>query len=108
MTQKIEAVREYLKKRHMDDRYYFIEHVPQAMPYKPYSPGSAGEEQTSVNSIMLYDSRWPGSGFCETSQVLGLERLRAITGAPPNLSRYHFPKEHEPAIRELFTDRTER
>ena len=104
MTQKIEAVREYLKKRHMDDRYYFIEHVPQAMPYKPYSPGSAGEEQTSVNSIMLYDRRWSGSGFCEISQVPGLERLRAITGTQPNLSRYYFPKEYEPAIRELFSD----
>jgi HD superfamily phosphohydrolase len=102
MTRKIGAVRDYLTKQSKDNKYYFIEHVPQAMPYRPYSSGSAGEEQTSVKSIMLYNPGWPGTGFCEISQVPGLERLRAITGTQPTFLRYYFPKEHELEIRKLL------
>ena len=104
MTRKIEAVRDYLTKRGKDSTYYFIEHAPQMVPYRPYSSGSAGEEQTSVNSIMLYDPHWPGTGFCEISQVPGLKRLEAITGTQPSVLRYYFPKEHEPEIRRLLAD----
>ncbi len=89
-------------KQGKDSKYYFIEHMPQAMPYKPYSSGSAGEEQTSVNSIMLYNRNWPGTGFCEISQVPGLQRLQAITGTQPAVLRYYFPKEHQSEIRELL------
>jgi len=102
MTRKIEAVRDYLKRQGKDSEYYFIEHASQATPYRPYSSGSAGEEQTSVNSIMLYNPRWRVTGFCEISQVSGLERLKAITGAQPTVLRYYFPKEHEPEIRRLL------
>jgi HD superfamily phosphohydrolase len=102
MTRKIEAVRDYLKKQGKDSEYYFIEHKPEATPYRPYSSGSAGEEQTSVNSIMLYGANWPGTGFCEISQVPGLERLKAITGAQPTVLRYYFPKEHEIEIKRLL------
>ncbi len=104
MTRKIEAVRDYLTKRGKDSTYYFMEHAPQTAPYRPYSSGSAGEEQTSVNSIMLFDPNWPGTGFCEISQVPGLERLKAITGAQPTVSRYYFPKEYEPEIRKLLKE----
>jgi HD superfamily phosphohydrolase len=103
MTRKVEAVRDYLKKQGKDSEYYFIEDAPQAAPYRPYSSGSAREEQTSVNSIMLYDPDWPDTGFCEISQVPGLERLRAITTSQPMVLGYYFPKEHEPAIRKLLT-----
>ena len=104
MTRKIEAVRDYLDGRGKDSTYYFIEHAPQATPYRPYSSGSAGEEQTSVNSIMLYDPDWPGTGFREVSHVPGLERLKAITGTQPSVLRYYFPKEHESEIRSLLKD----
>jgi HD superfamily phosphohydrolase len=102
MTSKIGAVRDYLTKQGKDSKYYFIEHVPHATPYRPYSSGAAGEEQTSVNSIMLYGAGWPGTGFCEISQVSGLQRLQAITGAQPTVLRYYFPKEHEIEIRKLL------
>jgi HD superfamily phosphohydrolase len=102
MTRKVEAVRDYLTKQGKDSKYYFIEHVPQATPYRPYSSGSAGEEQTSVNSIMLHNPNWPGTGFCEISQVPGLQRLQAITGTQPAVLRYYFPKEHETEIRRLL------
>lgn len=102
MNPKIEAVRDFLKSQGKDSTYYFIEHAPQAAPYKPYSSASAGEEQTSVNSIILHDSNWSGTGFCEISQVPGLERLKAITDTRPNALRYYFPKEHELRIRELL------
>jgi HD superfamily phosphohydrolase len=101
MTRKIEAVRDHLRKQHKDSEYYFIEHAPQAAPYRPYSSDAAAEEQTSVNSIMLYGD-WTNTGFCEISQVPGLERLKAITGAQPTVLRYYFPKEHEPEIRKLL------
>jgi HD superfamily phosphohydrolase len=102
MTRKVEAVRDYLTKQGKDSKYYFIEHVPQATPYRPYSSGSAGEEQTSVNSIMPPNPNWPGTGFCEISQVPGLQRLQAITGTQPAVLRYYFPKEHETEIRRLL------
>jgi HD superfamily phosphohydrolase len=102
MTRKVEAVRDYLKKQGKDSEYYFIEHAPQATPYKPYSSGSAAEEQTSINSIMLYDPDWPDTGFREISQAPGLERLKAITATQPAVLRYYFPKEHEADIRGLL------
>jgi HD superfamily phosphohydrolase len=104
MEQRINAVRNYLKKQGKDSEYYFIEHAPQATPYKPYSSASAGEEQTSVNSIMLYDPKWPGTGFREISEAPQMERLRAITTAQQPVFRYYFPKEHETEIRNLLKD----
>ena len=101
MTDKIEKVRSYLQKKGKDHRYYFIEDSTGIPPYKPYS--STSEEQTSVNSIMLFDPRWSKTGFMEITGVPGLERLRAITGAPSSILRYYFPKEHERQIKKLLS-----
>ena len=94
MTEKIEKVRDYLDKQGKDNKYYFIEHAPKAAPYKPYSSAAAGEEQTSVNSIMIFDARWAATGFREITEVPGLARVKAITGTQAVL-RYYFPKEDE-------------
>jgi hypothetical protein len=101
-TAKIEKVRVYLSKQGMEHKYYFVEHTSQAAPYKPYSSASAREEQTSVNSIMLFDQKWPDTGFREITEVPGMERLKAITGAPPASLRYYFPKEHQQEITRLL------
>jgi len=103
MTNKIGKVQEYLQKKGKDHQYYFIEDSPGMPPYKPYSSASAGEEQTSVNSIILFDSRWGGTGFLEITEVPGLERLRTITGAQSSVLRYYFPKEHEQDIKKLLS-----
>jgi HD superfamily phosphohydrolase len=103
MKAKIDKVSDYLDKRGKNSRYYFIEHAPKAAAYKPYSSASAGEEQTSVNSIMLYDASWSPTGFREITEVPGLGRLKAITGAEPAVLRYYFPKENEAAIKKLLT-----
>ena len=103
MTNKIGKVQEYLQKKGKDHQYYFIEDSPEMPPYKPYSSASAGEEQTSVNSIILFDSRWGGTGFLEITEVPGLERLRTITGAQSSVLRYYFPKEHERDIKKLLS-----
>jgi len=102
MERRINAVRDYLRKQGKDSEYYFIEHVPQTTPYRPYSSDFAGEEQTSVNSIMLYDPAWSRTGFREISEVPGLERLRPITTAQQPVFRYYFPKEHAPEIKSLL------
>ena len=102
MSAKTEKVRDYLKQQGMDPNYYFIEDDPGAPPYKPYSSASSGEEQTSVNSIQLFDSRWPRTGFLEITEVPGLERVRAITGTSSSVLRYYFPKEHERKIKKLL------
>ena len=102
MADRIEKVREYLFKKGLDHKYYFMEHNPEKAPYQPYSSSSAGEEQTSVNSIMLYDPNWPGTHFREITEAPGLDRLKAITGAPPATLRYYFPKEHQQEITRLL------
>ncbi len=105
MSAKIEKVQKYLQRKGKDHNYYFIEDSTEIAPYKPYSSASAGEEQTSVNSIMLFDPKWSKAnktGFREITQVPGLERLKAITGASSVL-RYYFPKEHESHIKKLLS-----
>jgi len=104
MSHKIEKVRKYLQSKGKDHNYYFIEDSTEIAPYKPYSSASAGEEQTSVNSIMLFNPKWSKAGktgFCEITQVPGLERLKAITRAS-SILRYYFPKEHEIRIKKLL------
>ena len=101
MTDKIEKVRDYLQKEGKDHRYYFIEDSTGIPLYKPYSSTSAGEEQSSVNSIMLYDSRWGKAGFREITEVL--ERLQAITRNPSPILRYYFPEEHKMDIKKLLS-----
>lgn len=103
MKSKIDKVSDYLDKQGKNSRYYFIEHAPKAAAYKPYSSASAVEEQTSVNSIILHDTGWSPTGFREITEVPGLGRLKAITGAEPAVLRYYFPKEDEPEIRRLLT-----
>jgi HD superfamily phosphohydrolase len=102
MSDKIEKVREYLQSQSKDHNYYFIEESTEISLYKPYSSASAGEEQTSVNSIMLFDSQWPTTGFLEITEVPGLERLQAITGKQSSILRYYFPEEHERVIKQLL------
>ncbi|MCH7559098.1 MAG: HD domain-containing protein [Planctomycetes bacterium] len=103
MSDKIEKVRKYLQSQGENHNYYFIEDSTEIAPYKPYSSASAGGEQTSVNSIMLFNPRWPKTGFLEITEVPGLERLQAITGDPSSILRYYFPKEHERQIKRLLS-----
>jgi HD superfamily phosphohydrolase len=104
MNEKIEKVREYLSKQKLDPKYYFYEGTPTGTTtYKPYSSAAAVEEQSSVNSIMLFDASWPGSKFREISEVPGLERIKAITRSQGLKLRYYFPKEHEKKIKTLLS-----
>jgi len=104
MNEKIERVREYLSKQKLDPKYYFYEGTPTGTTtYKPYSSAAAVEEQSSVNSIMLFDASWPDSKFREISEVPGLERIKAITGSQALKLRYYFPKEYEKEIKNLLS-----
>ena len=104
MTDKVNAVRDYLQKKGLNHEYYFFQDVTKAKVYEPYRPAAEVEDQSSVNSIMLYDSFWKPTGFKEISDVPGLERLQAITmGKLSSIIRYYFPKEHEKQIRELLS-----
>ncbi len=102
MVSKIEQVRAYLDERGKESKYYFIEDSPKTTAYRPYSSASAGEEQTSVNSILLFDLSWPDTGFCEITEVPGLDRLKAITSNQPAVLRYYFPKEDQQRIRQIL------
>jgi uncharacterized protein len=102
MTTKIKNIRKYLASKRKDPDYYFIEEDTGIPPYKPYSSASSGEEQTSVNSIVLFDQRWSGTGFLEITEVPGLERLRAITGTTSSVLRYYFPEEYQVEIKKLL------
>lgn len=102
MTQRIENVRGYLRDKKLDPKYYFYDDKTQATAYKPYSSAASAGEQSSVNSILLFDARWRDTGFCEISEIPGLERLRAITKTQTPILRYYFPKEHEKVIRKLL------
>jgi HD superfamily phosphohydrolase len=102
MTGKVNAVREYLRQKGFDPVYYFFEDVPKATIYEPYRPAAEVDDQSSVNSIMLYDSSWKPTGFKEISDCL--ERLQAITvGKLSPIFRYYFPKEHEKQIKKLLS-----
>ncbi len=103
MADKIEHVREYLNKQGLDPKYYFYEGKTEATAYKPYSSAAAAEEQSSVNSIILFGDSWPGTGFVEISEVPGLERIRMITGSQASTLRYYFPKEHAKEIKALLS-----
>jgi HD superfamily phosphohydrolase len=102
MTDKITKVRDYLQSKGVDDRYYFFGDEPQAPAYKPYRSASTSEEQSSVNSIILHDPLWTGTGFCEIAEVPGLERLQAITRGQSPILRYYFPEEHKTQIKKLL------
>lgn len=104
MTEKVNAVRDYLKKEGLDHAYYLFEDKPKATTYEPYRPATEVEDQSSVNSIILYDSSWEGTGFREISDLPDLERLKAVTADKPSPTiRYYFPKEHESQIRKLLS-----
>ncbi|MDH4206164.1 MAG: HD domain-containing protein, partial [Desulfobacteraceae bacterium] len=79
MTNKVNAVRNYLQEKGLNHEHYFFQDVTKAKVYEPYRPAAEVEDQSSVNSIMLYDSSWQPTGFREISDVPDLERLRAIT-----------------------------
>lgn len=101
---KIIAVRNYLEKQGKDHNYYFFKDRPKALVYEPYRSVSATEEQSSVTSIILYDSSWPEAKFKEISDVPGLQRLKAITeDKSPPIMRYYFPKEHEKQIKKMLS-----
>jgi len=103
MAGKITSVQQYLKKQGLNPEYYFFEDQTQAIAYKPYRSAFEVEEQSSVTSIMLYDSSWKPTGFSEISDVPGLQRLKAITGDKPSpIMRYYFPKEHETQIKKIL------
>lgn len=103
MTVKVNTVQGYLRQKGFDPDYYFFEDVPKATVYEPYRPATEVEDQSSVNSIMLYDFSWTPKGFREISDVPDLERLRAITGKLSPIIRYYFPKEHEKQIKKLLS-----
>ena len=101
---KIIAVRNYLEKQGKDHNYYFFKDRPKALVYEPYRSVSATEEQSSVTSIILYDSSWPEAKFKEISDVPGLQRLKAITEDKSSpIMRYYFPKEHEKQIKKMLS-----
>lgn len=103
IADKIMKVRDYLKRRGLEQGYYFFEDELGTPVYKPYRSAIDTKEQSSVTSIMLYDESWQGGGFREISDVRGLDRLKSITEAKPNITkRYYFPKEHQKKIRELL------
>jgi hypothetical protein len=101
ITNKTMQVQKYLQQKGLDHNYYFFEDKTKAEAYKPYR--AAAEEQSSVNSIMLFDPRWSETGFLEITEIPGLERLQAITGAPSSILRYYFPKEYERQIKKLLS-----
>lgn len=103
MHEKIQKVEDYLESKSLDAKYYFYEDNTQATAYKPYSSAASTGDQSSVNSILLFDARWRDTGFCEISEIPGLERLQAITKTQTPILRYYFPKEHEKEIRKLLT-----
>lgn len=104
MTDKVNTVRDYLRQKGLNHEYYFFQDVTKAKVYEPYRPAAEVEDQSSVNSIMLYDSFWKPTGFREISNVPGLERLQAITvGKLSPIIRYYFPKEHEKQIKKLLS-----
>jgi uncharacterized protein len=103
MHTKIQKVEDYLKHKGLDHKYYFFEDESKATAYKPYSSAASSGEQSSVNSIILFDPRWPETGFYEISEVPGLERIGAITKSPSSILRYYFPKEHAKEIKTLLS-----
>lgn len=105
MHTRIGKVEDYLRKKGLDPKYYFMEDKPEAAPYRPYMSASASEEPSSVNSIILFDAMWVGAGqtgFVEISQVPGLQRIRAITDDSSAVVRYYFPKEHAERVKKLL------
>ena len=97
-------VRNYLQEQGKDHNYYFLKDKTQAPVYKPYRTVSETEDQSSANSIILYDPSWERTGFLEISDVPGLQRLKVITvEKPPPIMRYYFPKEHKGQIKKLLT-----
>jgi len=105
MHGRISKVEDYLRSKGLDPKYYFMEDKPEVAPYRPYMSASASEEQSSVNSIILFDATWARSsqtGFVEISQVPDLQRIRAITDDSPAVVRYYFPKEHGERVKKLL------
>ena len=105
MYDKIVKIKEYLENKGLDPKYYFFEDEAKTTTYRPYSSASTSGEQSSVNSIMLFDPSWSGAGetgFLEITQVPDLKRLRAITEESSSVLRYYFPKEHEREIKKLL------
>jgi HD superfamily phosphohydrolase len=103
MHDKIEHIWKHLKTKGLNHKYYFFQDETKATAYKPYSPASSSEEQSSVTSILLFDPSWPATGFHEITEAPGLERLQAIAKGQFPTVRYYFPKEHEKQIRKLLS-----
>lgn len=105
MYEKIAKIKEYLENKGLDPNYYFFEDEARTTTYRPYRSASASEEQSSVNSIMLFEPLWLGTdrtGFQEITEVPDLKRLRAITEESSSVLRYYFPKEYEREIKNLL------
>lgn len=108
ITTKTNKVRKFLEQKGVESNYYFFEDKTGGKTYKPYKGASEVEDQTSANSIMLYDPKWERegeSGFREITHVPGLEGLKAITETDLYQSklRYYFPKEYENKIKRLLS-----
>jgi hypothetical protein len=105
MHAKITEIEEYLKTKGLDPEYYFFEDKSETLPYRPYRSASASEEQSSTNSIMLFDPKWKisgGTGFKEITEIPGIQRLKAITDDSSSVLRYYFPKKHEGQISKML------
>ena len=100
---KINEVDEFLKKHGLPSEYYRIEDETQAKTYKPYSSATSSQEQSSANSIILYNHKWSGTGFREITEVPGLERLKPISDSRNIVTRLYFPKEHEKDIKKILS-----
>jgi len=99
MANKVNAVREYLKKKRLDPQYYFFEDKAELSVYSPYRADASHEELSSLTSILLFDQSYDAPHFCEITNVPGLQRLQAVTQAQTPIIRYYFPKEHEDQIK---------
>jgi len=105
MHTRIRKVEDYLRSKGLNPRHYFMEDEAKAAPYRPYRSASASEEQSSVNSVILFDATWARSnqtGFVEISQVPDLRRIRAITDESSAVVRYYFPREHGERVKKLL------
>lgn len=104
---KMEKISQYLNKRGLDPKYYFLVDKTKADSYKPYRTVAEPDEQSPVTSIILYDPSYEEAGFAkfrEISDVKELKRLKAIVEDAESMAtvRYYFPKEHEKKIVEIL------
>jgi HD superfamily phosphohydrolase len=102
ISQKITRAKEMLQENGYDPDYYLIYDETETSVYKPYRSASNSGEISSVTSILLYDSGWPDTHFCEITEVPGLERLKSITQDNAYCLRFYFPRELENDLKQVL------